>query len=164
MSATTAEATGAVLHVSAAAGGGADRYIRDLAVTTSRRHHILHVGAGPTVAEDVGARSFVPIANLGKPGVDRDALRHWLGRSGIGILHMHGVDEACRAHLDALLASRPLPYLVTLHDLQFVNPRAFDADGMPQPDADWIVAVGPMLERAATVIAPSQFILDVALA
>ena len=77
---------------------------------------------------------------------------------------MHGVDETCRAHLDALLRARSLSYLVTLHDLQFVNPRAFEADGMPEPDADWIVAIGPVLERAAAVIAPSEFILDIALA
>jgi hypothetical protein len=164
MSPATEESASAVLHITAAAGGGADRYIRDLAATTRRRHHILHVGPGPTLAEDVGARRFVPIANLGAPAVDREALRRWLELSGIGILHMHGVDEACRAHLDALLGVRPFPYLVTLHDLQFVNPRAFEGDGMPAPDGDWIVAVGPVLERAVTVIAPSEFILDIALA
>jgi glycosyltransferase involved in cell wall biosynthesis len=164
MSSTAADRNGAVLHISSAAGGGADRYIRDLAASTPRGHHILHVGAGPTVAEDVGARRFVPIANLGGIGVDREALRRWLDLSGIGILHLHGVDDACRVHLDALLRARPLPYLVTLHDLQFVNPRAFEADGMPEPDADWIVAIGPVLEHAATVIAPSEFILDIALA
>jgi len=164
MSSANAGHTGAVLHVTAAAGGGADRYIRDLATSTPRHHRILHVGAGPTVTEDIGARRFVPVANLGAPGVDRDALRRWLDLSGIGIVHMHGVDEGCRAHLDALLAARSLPYLVTLHDLQFVNPRAFEADGMPEPDAGWIIAIGSMLERAATVIAPSEFILDIALA
>jgi glycosyltransferase involved in cell wall biosynthesis len=57
-----------------------------------------------------------------------------------------------------------MAYVVTLHDLQFVNPRAFEATGMPEPEADWIVAMSPMLERAASVIVPSAFILDVALA
>jgi glycosyltransferase involved in cell wall biosynthesis len=163
MISTTADRTSAVLHITAAAGGGADRYIRDLAATTARRHHVLHVGAGPTVVEDIGVSRYVPVANLGTSGVDHEALRSWLERSGIGILHVHGADEASRAHLDTLLRARSLPYLVTLHDLQFVNPRAFEADGMPEPETDWIVAVGPMLERAATVIVPSEFILDIAL-
>ncbi len=90
-------------------------------------------------------------------------MRRWLQSAGVGILHLHGVDRRCRSHLDALLRARALPYLVTLHDLQFVNPRAFDAAGMPDADPDWIVEIGPTLERAATVIAPSAFILDIAL-
>ncbi len=163
MNSTAADSTSAVLHITSAAGGGADRYIRDLAATTARRHHVMHVGAGPTVVEDVNGRRYVPIANLSAPGVDHEAVRRWLELSGIGILHVHGADEACRAHLDALLRARPLPYLVTLHDLQFVNPRAFEADGLPEPNADWILAIDPMLERAATVIAPSEFILEIAL-
>jgi glycosyltransferase involved in cell wall biosynthesis len=161
---TSMSAECAVLHVTAAAGGGADRYIRDLAASATRRHHALHVGAGPTVVEDIGARRFVPLSNFGGADVDVEALRRWLELSGIGILHVHGVDEACRAHLDALLRARALPYVVTLHDLQFVNRRAFDASGMPDPEADWIVEIGPTLERAATVIVPSEFILDIALA
>ncbi|HVN35418.1 MAG TPA: glycosyltransferase [Casimicrobiaceae bacterium] len=165
MNSTAAESSGlgAVLHITAAAGGGADRYIRDLAASTPHRHYAWHVGAGPTVAEDISARRFAPIANLGAAGGDREALSRWLELAGIGIVHVHGVDEGCRAHLDTLLRARLLPYLVTLHDLQFVNPRAFETDGMPEPDADWIVAIGPLLERAATVIAPSEFILNIAI-
>ena len=160
----SAESAAAVLHITAAAGGGADRYIRDLAASTPRRHHVLHVGAGTVVAEDIAARRFTPLSNLAGAGVDFGALRRWLELTGIGILHLHGVDEESRAHLDALLRARATPYVVTLHDLQFVNRRAFESDGMPEPEADWIVEVGPTLERAATVIAPSAFILDIALA
>src|SRR5205814_2558165 len=127
-----------VLHITAAAGGGADRYIRDLAASTQRPHHVLHVGAGPSVIEQIGAGRFVGLANLGGADVDTGALRRWLELAGIGILHVHGVDETVRAHLDALQRARVTPYVVTLHDLQFVNPRAFDATGMPEPEADWI--------------------------
>jgi glycosyltransferase involved in cell wall biosynthesis len=166
MSSTTVASLvpGAVLHITAAAGGGADRYIRDLAASTPRRHHVWHVGTGQTVAEDIGARRFVPLGDRVASDVEHEALRRWLELSGIGVVHMHGVDEGCRMHLDALLRARSLPYLVTLHDLQFVNPRAFEADGMPEPETDWIVAIDPVLEHAATVIAPSEFILEVALA
>jgi glycosyltransferase involved in cell wall biosynthesis len=164
MSATSAEAASAVLHITSAAGGGADRYIRDLAASTRRRHHVLHVGYGPAVVEDIGARRFTPLQNFGNAGVDGAALRRWLELAGIGILHLHGVDEAARTHLDTLRRVRELPYVVTLHDLQFVNGRAFEADGMPEPDADLILAMGATLKQAATVIVPSEFILEIALA
>jgi glycosyltransferase involved in cell wall biosynthesis len=163
MSTSPAGRASAVLHITAAAGGGTDRYIRDLAASTARRHHVLHVGCGPAVLEDIAAARFVPLREMTTAGPDTDALARWLGSSGIGILHLHGLDERCRAHLDALLKARALPYLVTLHDLQFVNPRAFDSAGMPVAIPEWIGETSPTLERAATVIAPSAFILDIAL-
>src|SRR5204862_5769074 len=35
-----------ILHVSAAEGGGVDRYIRDIAANVPRRHFLWHVGSG----------------------------------------------------------------------------------------------------------------------
>jgi glycosyltransferase involved in cell wall biosynthesis len=160
-----AEIVPGVLHITAATGGGADRYIRDLAAaSTSRPHYVLHVGADVDVLENVGARRFAPLRAIGSGESDAAALTRWARSSGIGIAHLHGVDARCRTRLAALQSAAPMPYLVTLHDLQFVNPRAFDAAGMPEPDPDWILAIEPMLERAATVIVPSAFILDIALA
>jgi glycosyltransferase involved in cell wall biosynthesis len=154
----------AVLHITAASGGGTDRYIRDLTAATTRRHHILHAGPHIAVLEDVSAGRFAPVHALaGTPGAIA-ALSGWIAKAGIGIAHLHGVDAGCRAHLDALQRAQELPYLVTLHDLQFVNPRAFETSGMPDPDPEWISSLTPTLERAATVIAPSSFILDIALA
>jgi len=164
MAPTPADSAPAVLHITTAVGGGSDRYVRDLAACTPRHHHLLHVGSGSAVLEEVGKGRFVPLRDLTAAKADQAALARWLRLSGIGIVHLHGLDEGCRAHLDALRRVVALPYLVTLHDLQFVNPRAFDADGMPAPDPDWIAAIGPTLEHAATVIAPSSFILNIALA
>ena len=42
-----------ILHVSAAEGGGVDRYIRDIAANVPRRHFLWHVGSGIDVIEDV---------------------------------------------------------------------------------------------------------------
>ena len=151
----------AVLHITSAAGGGSDRYVRDLAASALRPHYVLHAAAGTDVLEMVDARRFAPLRDLTSAESDAGAIARWLQSSNIGILHLHGVDQVCRAHLDALQRARTLPYLVTLHDLQFVNPRAFDAIGMPEPDPDWIIDIKATLERAATVIAPSAFILDV---
>jgi glycosyltransferase involved in cell wall biosynthesis len=159
-----AESVSAVLHITAAVGGGVDRYVRDLAANTPRPHLVLHVGSGIDVLEDIGAGRFLPLRDFAGADTDPAGLARWLHSAGIGLAHLHGVDEGCRARLDALLRARLLPYVVTLHDLQFVNPRAFELPGMPDPDPGWIAGVGPILERAATVVAPSAFILDVALA
>jgi glycosyltransferase involved in cell wall biosynthesis len=159
-----AKSVSAVLHITAAAGGGVDRYIRDLVANTSRPHLVLHVGSGIDVLEDIGVGQFLPLRDFADADADPAALALWLHSANIGIAHVHGVDEGCRARLDALLRARALPYVVTLHDLQFVNPKAFESPGMPDPDTEWILGVGPILERAATVVVPSAFILDVALA
>lgn len=155
------EDASAVLHVTAAAGDGADRYVRTLAAATRRRHYVLHVGPGVDVLEDIAAAGFLPLREAHADAAS--ALARWSRSVGIGIVHVHSVDEGCRARLDALERATGLPYLVTLHDLLFVDPRALESDGMPMPDADWIAQVRGLLERAATVIAPSDFVRDSAL-
>ena len=152
----------AVLHVTAAAGGGADRYIRDLASSAPRRHFVLHVGAAIDVLEEIGPGRFEPVRAAFGAAADIDATARWLRSAGIGIVHLHGVDAGCRARLAGLRRSLPLPYVVTLHDLQFVHPQAFDLPGMPDPDPEWIAAVRPVLEQAGSVIVPSAFIGDLA--
>ena len=123
------EIAAGVLHITAATGGGADRYIRDLAAIASRPQHVLHVGSEVDVLEDTARKRFVPLRI--RAGGDSVDWARWLHAAGIGIAHLHAVDEACRARLELLQKDAPLPYLVTLHDLQFVNPQAFEAPGMP---------------------------------
>lgn len=150
-----------VLHLTAAPGGGVDRYVRDLAASRSRRHLIWHIGSGVDVIEDVGAHRFLPLRYPPASRGDDPTLLRWLVANGVGIVHLHGLGNACREGL-AALEGASLPYLVTLHDLMFINPTAFDAPGMPAPDAAWIAGLAGTLERAAAVIAPSAFIRDVA--
>jgi glycosyltransferase involved in cell wall biosynthesis len=124
---------------------------------------VLHVGDAIDVVEELGTGRFQPLREpLGTDGGAGTAAR-WLRAAGIGIVHVHGVDEGCRARLAALRRALPLPYVVTLHDLLFVNPRAFDLSGVPDADEDWIALVRPVLLQADTVIAPSAFIGDLAL-
>ncbi len=156
-----AESAPAVLHITTAAGGGADRYMRDLAAHAPRRHFALHVGAEIDVLEDIRAASFLPLRSSGV--VASDSIAPWARSVGVGIAHLHGVDEGLRARLDVLRRACALPYVVTLHDLQFVNPRAFDLSAMTDGDPAWIATVGPTLAHAACVIAPSRFVHDIAL-
>jgi glycosyltransferase involved in cell wall biosynthesis len=140
-------AAAAVLHVTAAEGGGTDRYIRDLAAATQARHWIWHAGAG--AIEDVAQRRYYRAP-------DDDALARWLAAARIGVLHLHGVTVACAAILERVRAARPLPFLVTLHDVAFVAPRAFDGD--MASDAAAITRAAPLLAGADAVVAPSGFI------
>lgn len=141
----------AILHVTAAEGGGADRTIRDLARTTAARHWILHAGAN--VLEDVAAHRYWQAP-------EGDALASWLREAGIGLLHLHGVNAGCAAVLPSARRAPALPWIVTLHDVSFVAPRAFD--GELDADPAEIARVRPVLDGAAAVIAPSRYIAALA--
>jgi len=156
------DARSAVLHVTAANGGGVDRYLRDLAANTPRAHYVWHVGSGMNVIEDVAAERFHALASNGDGPRVEDSLRRWLQATGVGIVHVHGVDEACRERLALLERIAPTPWIATLHDLTFINPSAFDAAGVPEPASAWIDELAATLRRASAVVVPSQFVRDLA--
>ena len=153
----------AVLHITAANGGGVDRYIRDLAANVPRAHYVWHVGSGLNVIEDVAAARFHPLSDSAQEVLVETSLARWLKASGIGLTHVHGVDEACRKRLALLQHIAPMPWIATLHDLAFLNPRAFDSPGVPEPMPAWIESISVSVREAAAVIVPSQFVRDLAL-
>jgi glycosyltransferase involved in cell wall biosynthesis len=143
-----------VVHITAAEGGGADRYIRDLAATTAARHWIWHAGAD--IVEDVAGGDFYP---AGDPGV----MQRWCAETGIGLAHLHGVGDHCRRCLAVLQAGRAddaLPYLITLHDVAFVWPDAFSAGPLAAIDPQWLTNLRPLFEHASAVVTPSAYIAD----
>ena len=146
----------AVLHLSAAIGGGVERYIRDLAAAAPARHYCWHVGAGLDALEDIAAHHFWPLAT---PAADAAAaLGRWLRACDVGIVHLHGVDEASRRRLALVEHAAAMPWIATLHDLSFVNPRAFELPGLPEPDAAWLDEVARTLARATAIVVPSEFL------
>ena len=82
---------------------------------------------------------------------------------GIGLAHLHSVSDACRQRLAVAKNAAALPYVITLHDLLFINPHAFEALGRPAADVEWVAGLKSTFENAAVVIAPSPFIRDAAL-
>jgi len=147
----------AILHITAAEGGGTDRYIRDLAATAQGRHWIWHASAGLDVIEDVAARRFFTPR-------DDEALARWMRGSGVGIVHLHGVTPDCTARLGQAQRARRLPYIVSLHDVSFIAPDAFATGGMPVADPEWVASLHDFLRGAAAIVAPSEFIRDLAVA
>jgi glycosyltransferase involved in cell wall biosynthesis len=146
--------------LSAATGGGVERYIRDLAASTPARHYCWHVGSGLDALEDVGAHRFWPLA--GPSEETAAALARWLRASGIGLVHAHGVDEASRRRLALVERAAAIPWIATLHDLAFINPKAFELAGIPQPDLPWLAEVSKTLARASAVVVPSEFLRGLA--
>ncbi len=151
-----------VLHLVPMQVGGIDRHVRDIVAAVGRTQAIWHVSDTLDVLELSGEPRFIPIeaSLLARP--EAAALANFLRDAKIGIVHAHNVDAATRARLGWLREHLHVPYLVTLHDVAFLNPRAFEGDGMPQPDESWIEAVRASIEGAAQVIAPSAFIRDLA--
>jgi glycosyltransferase involved in cell wall biosynthesis len=151
-----------ILHISAAEGGGVDRYIRNIAANIPRRHFLWHVGSGIDVIEDMSVQRFMPLSRSITNGDATMPIWGWLRANGVGVVHLHGLGEACRDRLALVQRAAAVPCLVTLHDLTFVNPLAFSARVL-EPDAAWIAGISDTLARTATVIAPSAFIRDLAL-
>jgi len=156
---TAADTRSAVLHLTAAAGGGVERYIRDLAASVPARHYCWHIGAGLDVLEDIAVHRFLPLANPSNGTAD--SLARWLRASKIGMVHVHGVDEASRQRLALIERAAAIPWIVTLHDLSFVNPKAFELPALPKPDAAWLEEVAKALARAAAIVVPSEFLRGV---
>lgn len=151
-----------VLHVSAAEGGGVDRYIRNVAECAHRRHFLWHAGTGIDVIEDIAAHQFLPLSKAVEEPAATTALAEWLRSNTVGIVHLHGLGERCRDRLALLQRMRVTPWVVTLHDLTFIDPHAF-AGRMLEPDLAWIAEIAETLASAATVIAPSAYIRELAL-
>ena len=156
-----ADTRSAVLHLSAAIGGGVERYIRDLAASVPGHHYCWHIGSGLDAIEDMAAHRFVPLATQSNPAYVT-SLARWVRAAGIGIVHLHGVDDACRNRLALIARALPIPWIATLHDLAFVNPRAFEMAGPPEPDNAWLAEVSAVLRQAAAIVVPSEFVGGVA--
>jgi glycosyltransferase involved in cell wall biosynthesis len=150
------DSAAAILHLTAAAGGGADRYVRDAAAASARRHLIWHAADPIDVIEDLATRRFVALRDVLRAPAAASAIDAWRRREGIGLLHLHGVDPQLRARL-ALIDSS-LPAVATLHDVAFIAPRVFEAASMPPADAAWIGEIAASLERVQAVVVPSAFI------
>jgi glycosyltransferase involved in cell wall biosynthesis len=147
-----------VLHLAPMQVGGIDRHVRDIVAAAGRRQAIWHVSATLDVLELSGEPRFIPLPPTlaAKPGAA--ALAAFFRDAAVGIVHAHSLDAATRERLAWLRDTLRLPYLVTLHDVSFLDPLAFDRAGLPEADAKWVAELRPVVAGAAQVIAPSEFI------
>lgn len=142
------QATGdRVVHLVPPNGGGVDRFVRDLC-TVRRADWLLHVSDEQCVVECADQDLFIPIALQDLAGlIERAAL----GRAAA--LHAHSTVAAVRAATVLLAQGMDLPYVVTLHDVEFAAAGVEPAERERRCE---------FVRNAARRLAPSAFIAKLA--
>lgn len=148
-----------VLHVTSLLGGGVDRHLRDIARSVPGRHLLWHVGEDAEVLESPTERRF-EVLDPKRVDAQPEALAALLRAEGVALVHQHSSLHAASER--ALQAERALGVkrIVTLHDVLFLRPDAFEAAPGAAPDAAWLDRKSKALRDAAAVIAPSAFIAE----
>lgn len=144
-------ATGRVLHLVPPNGGGVDRFVRDLC-SLRPADWLLHVSDEQCVVECPGQNLFVPIAFAD--------LRQLVAKSVLGrpaALHVHSTVRAVREATNILATGLELPWILTLHDVQFTG----QADRL---EPDELAQRLAFIRAAAHRTVPSRFIRDMAAA
>ena len=152
--------TPAVLHVMSPLGGGVDRYVRDVVAAVARPQLLWHVAERAAVIEQPLSPRYLPI-DPQRFDAEPESLARWLRAKDVGLVHLHTVVRAPRARAEAIASRLGVPLMVTLHDVLFLRPDAFDFD-TPQPDRAWTAEVEPVLRRAKAVLAPSGYLAGLA--
>ena len=139
------DALSRVLHLVPPNGGGVDRFVRDLCAHRPA-DWILHVSDDQCVVECAQEGLFLPLAftELGSL-VNRGIL----GRAMA--LHAHSTGAAVRSTTVTLAGGMKLPYLVTLHDVEFAGVPA----SLGSPDSS---ARAEFIRGAARCTVPSLFL------
>ena len=143
-------ASGRVLHLVPPNGGGVDRFVRDLC-SLRPADWLVHVSPQQCVVEAPEHALLVPVAF--------DALSGVLERRGLGrasVLHAHSTEPAVRRATDLLASAMQLPYVLTLHDVDFAGKSG-------QCDAAEQALRIEYIRGAAGCTVPSGFIRDLAL-
>jgi glycosyltransferase involved in cell wall biosynthesis len=141
-------ATSCVLHLVPPNGGGVDRFVRDLC-SLRPDDWLLHVSDDQCVLECPAQDLLVPVA-----ATELGALveRGVLGRATA--LHVHSTVAPVRRMTQLFAAGMDLPYVVTLHDIEFAG------NAEPDDRAERFA----FIRSAARCTVPSGFMRDVAIA
>ncbi len=151
----------AVLHITALLGGGVDRHVRDIARDARRRHVIWHT-AQTADAVEVPADRRVLALDARAVDADPERVARWLRHEGVGVLHVHSLTAAARDRARTLAHALGVRFIATLHDVLFLRADGFDADDPIAPDAKWLADTSAFLHDAAAVIAPSDYLAQLA--
>ena len=143
-----AAATGYVLHVVPANGGGVDRYVRDICAHRSR-DCILHVTQQQCVFEAVATHRFIAIDN--ERMADLNVVEAF-GRPSL--LHAHSTLAPARAQVALLSKALGVEYVLTLHDIDFAGAFGVVTDEERKARLEFV-------RNAAQRIVPSAFISGV---
>jgi glycosyltransferase involved in cell wall biosynthesis len=148
--------TACILHVSSLFGGGVDRHVRDIARAVPGRHLIWHVGESAEVLEAPADNRFVAL-DPRRIDAEPEALALALRAQAVGLVHLHSSAPQARERAMQAATALNVKRIVTLHDVLFLRPDAFEVDSDAPPDAQWLAKTAAELRDAAAVLAPSEF-------
>jgi glycosyltransferase involved in cell wall biosynthesis len=151
----------AILHVTSLFGGGVDRHLRDAVAGVARPALIWHAGALAEAMEDTASSrvdALVPEAFAS----GKDAIGAYLRSHRVGLVHLHSLGEAERERAAWAAKALGAPLVVTLHDILFLDAKAFERADPLAGDPAWLAKTGDFLRTAAAVIAPSRWLADLA--
>jgi glycosyltransferase involved in cell wall biosynthesis len=137
-----------------------DRHVRDISGAVARPHLLWHVGERAEVLETAGAHRFLPL-DPARVDAEGERVAGWLRARDVGLVHLHSSAGAARMRAQRLRDDLKVPLILTLHDVTFLRPDAFDFDD-PRPDPQWTGEVATLARRADAVLAPSTYIADLA--
>jgi len=175
-----------VLHVLHGHGGGTEYHVRELiAASSSAFRHYLLIAVGDDWLLEEHADGEVTGYDFRRAGDEGwgDFLGGLVARFGVDLIHLHNISTSRDAMLTAL-AALDIPYGYTVHDLNFACPTitflgpggrycgavteraacqgclAAQADFSAVDIGAWRAKHQALLQRAAFVIAPSQWAAD----
>jgi hypothetical protein len=147
----------AVLHIASLHGGGVDRHVRDIARSVPRGHLVWHAGARAEVLELARERRFLPL-DTGALESRPDILERLLRQARVGLVHAQSLGDRARA----IAACARIPIVATLHDVLFLRADGLQPGTPPEPDPAWLAKTAAFLREAAAVVAPSEYIAELA--
>lgn len=151
----------AVLHITSLHGGGVDRHVRDILRGVARAQLVWHTADAAEVLEVPRGHRYLA---LDPAAVDREGetLARFMRQERVGIVHAHSVSRAARHRALGCAQSLGVRTLVTLHDVLFLRRDGFEPGAAAGPDPEWLAHTSAFLRAAAAVVAPSQYIADLA--
>jgi glycosyltransferase involved in cell wall biosynthesis len=142
-------------------GGGVDRHVRDIARASPRRHLVWHTAQSADVIEIAGAKRYLPL-DRARFEHEPQGLAQWLRSEGVGMVHAHSAGRPVRQRAAWAAQALGVPSMVTLHDILFLRREGFDPGAARDADPAWLAETAPFLRDAAAVVAPSEYIADIA--
>ncbi len=135
--------------------------MRDIARAAPGRHVVWHVSEGADVIEIPGKEKFLVLDGA---AIERQPtlLASWLRAHDVGLVHAHSVGRAARRRATWAAETLGVATIVTLHDILFLRREGFEPGVTPGADPGWLALTAAFLRSAAAVLAPSDFVANLA--
>ena len=148
-----------VVHLLSAGGGGVDKFVHDLCLATAHafRHLVVRVGASSCLVEDVATANYRLL-----PGIDQVAAGDLLASLHASWIHLHSTGSGIVDFARRLFDCSGGNLGITLHDVLFAAPAAFERRTWSGGDVVHSAALAELFAIASFVTAPSDYVVTLA--